>query len=131
LGATDSAAVLYGLLVPHTALNAADTPEAISGSVSRYLGLLAATLTRWDDAAEHFEAALAMNERMGLRPWLAHTQLDYARTLQARNESGDRERALRLIGDARSTYRGLEMASWAEQASELEQALRVARATAR
>jgi len=131
LGATEPAAVLYELLAPHAAFNAADTPERISGSVSCYLGLLAATLARWDEAAAHFEAALAMNERMEFRPWHAHTQHDFARTLLARNAAGDRERALELIADARSTYRGLEMESWAERASELEQTLRVARATAR
>ena len=33
-----------------------------------------------------------MNERMGARPWLAHTQLDYARLLAGRD--ADRARAL-------------------------------------
>jgi uncharacterized protein HemY len=37
------------------------------------LGLLAETLKRWDEAEEHFEHALAMNERMGFQPWLART----------------------------------------------------------
>ena len=100
---SDSAAVLYGLLVPWSAFNAADHPEGIRGSVSRYLGMLAATLERWDDAAGHFEDALAMNERMGARPWLAHTQHDYARMLLVRDGPGDRAgNQARLQGDPRA-----------------------------
>ena len=68
LGDTDSAAVLYRLLVPWAAFNAADHPEGIRGSVSRYLGLLATTTRRWDEAERHFEAALAMNAADGRSP---------------------------------------------------------------
>ena len=63
---------------------------------------------------------------MGVRPWLAHTQHDYARTLLARNATGDRERAVDLIGSALATYRELGMDSWAAQASALEHELRAA-----
>ena len=119
---SDSAAVLYGLLVPWSAFNAADHPEGIRGSVSRYLGMLAATLERWDDAAGHFEDALAMNERMGARPWLAHTQHDYARMLLARDGPGDRERAQELLDQALATYRDLGMESYAASAGALLEA---------
>jgi hypothetical protein len=54
---------------------------------------------------------------MGARPWLAHTQSDYARMLLARNHAGDRERALELIEDALATYRELGMDDWAQRAS--------------
>ena len=66
-----SASTLYVLLSPYAALNVADWPEAMRGSVSRYLGLLATTMKSWDDAEEHFEAGLAMNAECGFRPWLA------------------------------------------------------------
>ena len=59
LADTASAVVLYRLLVPWGAFNAADHPEGIRGAVSRYLGLLATTMERWEDAERHFEAALA------------------------------------------------------------------------
>src|SRR5206468_4109310 len=85
LGDAGAAPVLYELLDPWAAFNAADHPEGIRGSVSRYLGLLATTLERWSDAERHFEEALTMNERIGARPWLAYTQEDYARMLLARN----------------------------------------------
>jgi DNA-binding SARP family transcriptional activator len=109
LSDTDSAAVLYRLLVPWAAFNAADWPEAIRGSASRYLGILAATRRRWDEAGVHFEDAVAMNARMGARPWLALTQHDYARMLLARDRTHDRESARDLLNQALVTYRKLGM----------------------
>jgi hypothetical protein len=50
-----------------------------------------------------------MNTRMGARPWLAHTQDDYARMLLARAGPGDRERAQELLDAALATYRELGM----------------------
>ena len=119
LGDTDSAAALYRLLVPWAAFNAADWPEAIRGSVSRYLGILAATRRRWDEAGMHFEDAVAMNARMGARPWLAHTQHDYARMLLARDGPRDRDRAQEIIDEALASYRELGMESYAARASAL------------
>jgi hypothetical protein len=124
LGDTASAAGLHRLLVPWATFNAADTAEGIRGSVSRYLGLLATTLKRWRGAERHFEDALEKNASMGARPWLAHTQADYARMLLARDDTSDRERALELLADAVATYWELGMESWAKAASELNQALR-------
>ena len=120
----DSAAVLYRLLVPWAGLNAANWPEGVRGSVARYLGILATTTESWDAAEVHLEAALAMNARMGARPWLAHTRHDLARLLAARHGPGDGERALELIGTALETYRELGMEGWAGRASELLRSLR-------
>jgi DNA-binding SARP family transcriptional activator/tetratricopeptide (TPR) repeat protein len=114
---TDSAAVLYRLLLPWAALNAVDQAEGIRGSVARYLGMLATTGKHWDDAEPHFEEALTMNARMGARPWLAHTESDYARMLLARNGRGDRERAQELLDRALGTYRELGMDPWAAAAA--------------
>ena len=50
LSDTDSAPIIYGLLLPWATFNAADYLEGIRGSVSRYLGLLATTITRWHEA---------------------------------------------------------------------------------
>jgi DNA-binding SARP family transcriptional activator len=119
LGDTDSAAILYRLLHPWAALNAVDQAEGIRGSVARYLGLLATTTQRWDEAEVHFEDALAMNARMGARPWLAHTANDYARMLHARNSRGDRERAQALLGGALETYDELGMDKYAAAATAL------------
>jgi uncharacterized protein HemY len=81
------------------------------GSASRYLGILAATLTRWDDASRHFEQAIAMNTRMGAAPWVAHTQADYARMLCARDGPGDTQKVTELRREALVVYRRLGMES--------------------
>jgi DNA-binding SARP family transcriptional activator len=110
-GDIGSAAVLYDRLVPWAALNAVDQAEGCRGSIARYLGLLAALLERFDDAERHLEAGLAMNERMGFRPWLARTQDDFAEMLRARGEAGDEERAEELQAAAVATCAELGMAS--------------------
>ena len=103
------ASTLYELLLPYAERNVVCHPGCAIGSVSRYLGLLASLLERFDGACDHFETALAMNERMGARPWLAHTQEDYARLLLKRDAPGDRERADELMAYAIATYRELGM----------------------
>ena len=101
-----TASVIYRLLLPWAALNAADHPEGIRGAVARYLGLLAASSSDWATAESHFEAAVAMNERMGARPWLARTQRDYGQVLLDR---GDSARAAQLLAAAEATYAELGM----------------------
>jgi DNA-binding CsgD family transcriptional regulator len=64
--------------------------------VSYYLGLLATLMGDWEDAERRFAAALAMNERWGIRPYVAHTQYDWAAMLVRRGNPDDRERALDL-----------------------------------
>jgi tetratricopeptide (TPR) repeat protein len=119
LGDSNSGAVLYRLLVPWGAFSAADHPEGFRGSISRYLGLLAMTTQSWEQAELHFEDALDTNASMGARPWLAHTENDYARMLHARNGRGDREHAQALLDAARKTYRDLGMESHAAAAAAL------------
>jgi len=94
-------------------------PEISTGSVSRYLGLLATTLSRWEVAERHFEDALAMNERIGTRPWLAHTQEDYGRMLLERGRERDRARASELLDLALRSYEALGMESSASRISAL------------
>jgi DNA-binding SARP family transcriptional activator len=106
----DRAAILHRLLDPYARLNVLVSGEVTIGSAARYLGILASTMTRWDDAESHFNDALEANARMGARPWLAHTQHDYARMLLARDVSGDRHKAELLLGQARTSYRELGMA---------------------
>ena len=60
---------------------------------SRYLGMLAAALAEFDKAEAHFEHALELNERIGGRPWVAHTKAEYALLLRRRGRRGDSERA--------------------------------------
>jgi DNA-binding SARP family transcriptional activator len=115
---TKSAPVLTRLLLPWAAFNAVNMPEGHRGSVARYLGLLALTASRWDDAARYFEDALEMNERTGARAWLARTQDDYAQMLLARDHAGDRAHAQELLDQALTAYRELGMECDATKAPE-------------
>jgi tetratricopeptide (TPR) repeat protein len=74
-------------------------------------------MERWDEAETHFGEALDVNQRVGARPWLAHSQEDYARMLLARSKPADRNMALRLLDDACASYRELGMDAWARRAS--------------
>ena len=79
------------------------------GAASRYLGMLAATLGEFDKAEAHFDHALEMNQRIGARPWLAHTKAEYARLLRGRGRRGDSERAEALANEAWEIAAELDM----------------------
>jgi DNA-binding NarL/FixJ family response regulator len=66
-------------------------------------------MARWDEAEQHFQEALAMNTRTGARPWLAHTQHDYAAMLLAHGQPEDRVQAMTLLEAALATARELGM----------------------
>ena len=116
LGDQARAESLYRILLPYAGRNVVvSTAAACYGALSRYLGALATTLERWDDAARHFEDALAMNARMDARPWLAHTQEQYATMLLARRQSGDLDKAAALLDAALITTRELGMRALEER----------------
>ena len=116
LGDEERAATLYQLLLPYNGLNAVvGFAAACYGTVSRHLGLLAATMSRWEDAERHFKGALEMNDRMGARPWLAHTQHQYAAMLLARGQAGDQARATSLRDQALATASELGMQALVEK----------------
>ena len=66
----------------------------------RLLGLLAQTMGSPDQAAEHFEDALAFCRKGGYKPELAWTCCDYADTLRERNNDGDRAKAMSLLDES-------------------------------
>jgi tetratricopeptide (TPR) repeat protein len=120
LGDAERARELYDLLLPYGGRNVvlADMAACL-GSASRSLGMLAATMGRWDDAAGHFEDALSMNAKMGARPYVAHTQREYAAVLLKRDRPGDPDRAHTLLSHAIATYEALGMTSYGERAAAL------------
>ncbi|HKQ02622.1 MAG TPA: adenylate/guanylate cyclase domain-containing protein [Actinomycetes bacterium] len=115
----DGASAVYAQLQPFGRLNATLPPELCRGSVSRGLGILAATMARWSEAVEHFEVAVRMNAEMAARPWLAHTQYDYARALLRRGEPGDRGQVAELLRAAAASAQELGMRSLADKVSSL------------
>lgn len=90
LGERTRAEELYDALLPYSQFSTPDSVAFTMGSVSQYLGRLAAFLGRSGAAREHFEVALARNAEMGLRPALAHTHLAYARFLSASGAASPR-----------------------------------------
>jgi tetratricopeptide (TPR) repeat protein len=79
------------------------------GSLAFPCGLLAACLERFDDAERHFHDAVAMNERIGARPYLVRSRRAYADMLLARDAAGDRAQAADVIAAAQAEAAGLGM----------------------
>jgi class 3 adenylate cyclase/tetratricopeptide (TPR) repeat protein len=115
----EGASAVYARLQPFGRLNATLPPELCRGSVSRGLGVLAATMGRWSEAVEHFEVALRMNAEMAARPWFAHAQYDYARALLRRGAPGDRGQVADLLTSAAASARELGMRSLVDKVSSL------------
>ncbi len=74
-----------------------------TGSLSHYLGLLAATMGRIDDAGARFTTAAAVHERMGAPTWLARSRAELAAVLLRRGGAGDLENARGLLDPALAT----------------------------
>jgi tetratricopeptide (TPR) repeat protein len=119
LADAERAGVLSEQAAPYAHLNVNGGGELSTGAVSRYLALLATTMRRYAEAERHFEHAIAMNDRMGARPWLAHAQHDYAGMLLERDGPGDRARARALLGECLTTCRAIGMPALEEKASAL------------
>jgi eukaryotic-like serine/threonine-protein kinase len=116
LGDARSAERLYDLLIPFEGRNVTVANVLPYGAVDRHLGLLASTMGRGDLAGERFERALQMNARMGAKPWVAHTQEDYAEMLLERGGPGDCARAVALLDAAIEAGRQLGMARLVQRA---------------
>ncbi|MEK6323100.1 MAG: protein kinase [Acidobacteriota bacterium] len=110
LGDARRAAKLYELLLPYAGRQVVTGSAAVAcGSVSRFLGVLATTLSHWEEAVRHFEDALQMEARIGARPFVANTQQEYGSMLLARGAPGDREKAYDILDQALATAEELGM----------------------
>jgi tetratricopeptide (TPR) repeat protein len=101
-----TAAELYDLLLPHRS-EIMTSQSVWLGPAAHDLGLLATTLGRYDEADVHFSAAAEVEERIGSRAMLVHTQLEWARMLLRRRAEADVERARDLLETARNGARNL------------------------
>ena len=81
----------------------------VGTAVDRILGLLASTIDQPEEAAGHFEDALAFCRNAGYRPELAWSCCDYAEMLLERNNKGGRLTAITLLGESLSISGALGM----------------------
>jgi DNA-binding CsgD family transcriptional regulator len=109
-GAREAAETLYRLLLPRAGgtVTYGGTFGCL-GSARHFLGQLAASLERRDEAEQHYEAALKANTRLGARPWVALSQERLARLLLERGTPTDLARAEALLEQALDTARELGM----------------------
>jgi DNA-binding winged helix-turn-helix (wHTH) protein/tetratricopeptide (TPR) repeat protein len=121
LGDLPRAEELYERMAPYPLHNTPDSLTFTMGSVSFYLGLLARRLARGPAASAHFELALKRNQEMGLRPWVARTELGLAELLSAKDR--DSQRAVELVDAAVTLAEELGMLGVAADARTLRVAL--------
>ncbi len=104
------AATLYDALLPHAGETIAlGNGRLCVGAVAWALGALAASMTRWEDAERHYDAALRLHRAMGARPFLARALVDYAVALRRRGHPADRNRIRVLLDEAERLGRDLGM----------------------
>ena len=122
---TEVAQATYNLLYPHIADSGATGTGVVflSGSLHWPLGRLAALLGHTEDALGHYQAAVAINARIGARPFVALARLDWAGTLQARAARGDLPQALDLARQAALEADRLDMPGPAGRARQLTEEL--------
>jgi len=89
---------------------------ACVGAADRHLGMLATTLSRFDDAARHFVQARALEERIGGRALLPRTAYWEARLARAR---GDDNHARALLSGVLDDTERLGMRNLHAQAADL------------
>ena len=120
LGDESRAHALQALLAPYAERNVIVGPAVVClGSLSRQLGLLAATTGRTQQARAHLQAALDAHTAMGARALLARTRFDYARVLLQAGGTSDRALAAQLLGASHGDAVALGMPRLTEQASTL------------
>jgi tetratricopeptide (TPR) repeat protein len=105
-----AASILYRLLAPYSGRHAIGLAEGSLGALDRYLGLLALTDGRLDDATRHLSDAVDQNDAMATRPWAAHARHDLAVALRRRHAPGDLDRADQLDREAHRAAVELGMA---------------------
>ena len=126
---TDTAQATYDLFRPLAAQGGAvgSGLVVVHGSAYWPLGGLAALLGRLEQALDHFASALTVNTRLGARPFVVMTRLDWATTLAGRAAGDDLARARELARQAAGEARRLDMPGPAGRAErlvrELEQAI--------
>ena len=87
--------------------------------VPRVLGVAASVGRDWEKAEAHFQAAISVASRLGARPELGRSRLDYARMLTKRNVKGDRASAAEMTAQAATLLAELGMEPFLREAERL------------
>ncbi len=121
---------LIRLLSPYGDLNAVFGPLGSFGSMARYLGILAATAGRFDEAENWFRKALAFNARMNARPYVASTLVDYAEMLIRKGLQRDLAKVAEFLASAQEVSEAIGMQALARRIDEMARRTAGASATA-
>jgi signal transduction histidine kinase/tetratricopeptide (TPR) repeat protein len=104
------AALLYDLLEPYEQRCIVVHAGGFSlGSAATFLGILAGTLGRFEEAARLFETAMAANEALGARPMTVMTLIQHAAMLTSRNGPGDASTVIGLLERALDMAQEMDM----------------------
>lgn len=99
-----AAAALHPMLLPYDGtILAPYTSHFVDQSAATALGQVETVLGRFDEAVEHFRAAVEIEQRMGYDALVARTQVWWARLLRARRHADDLEQFERLLQAAAAT----------------------------
>jgi DNA-binding CsgD family transcriptional regulator len=129
LDRADAAPAIYAALEPVAdELSVSCSGQATSGgSVSRYLGQMAALMGDWDRVEVDFARAMRRNLETGARAEVAETRFDWASALLRRGLARDRERADAMLDAAVRSAADLGMEPLRRRAAEALAALRARR----
>jgi DNA-binding CsgD family transcriptional regulator len=126
LDRADAAPAIYAALEPFAdELAVSSSWQAVSGgSVSRYLGQMAALIGDWDRVETDFARAMRRNLETGARGEVAETRFDWASALLRRDLARDRERASAMLEAAERVAGELGMDPLRRRASASRAALK-------
>jgi DNA-binding CsgD family transcriptional regulator len=121
LGDTEHAAGLHGRLEPYADRNIASGRYGASylGPAAYFLGLLAETLGRPEQAVDRFQHAAELAANIEARPMVARSREGQARALLALARPGDRPQAQDLLEEVIATAQELGIHGLGERASAL------------
>jgi tetratricopeptide (TPR) repeat protein len=119
----DRAPRLYEHMRPHAGHLVSNGGALPAGAADRYLGMLAATQGRFDQAEAHYTTALELEDRLKAPPLTARTRYWYARALIEREAAGDHDRAAELLSASLATADELGMTALVSAARELRDSI--------
>jgi class 3 adenylate cyclase len=117
LGDAERAEVLHAMLAPFAGqIVVVGRATSCQGPVDLYLGRLALTVGRSDQALAHFERAVELATRVGDRPFSIEARYGLGRAVAARGRPGDAERATEELGACLDAAEAIGMRRTVERA---------------